>query len=183
MAFTQMGKDGVPGTPYTNNTDVYYQDYNRIRLNFDDHESRIGAIETSAGDGLGFMRVAKATFDPSANSGHRSIGAHTLGVTIPDNALIVGGFREVLTTCADGASDNATIAFSIESAGDIVAAIAISNGSNPWDAGKQAIIPKANTPESTAVKLSAARLITATVAVHALTAGKVTIFLFYVQGD
>jgi hypothetical protein len=133
-------------------------------------------------DGLGLLHVAKATFDPSATAGMRTIAAHTLGVTIPDNAIIVGGFIEVLTTFTS-ATDAGTVAIHANGANDIVSAIAISNGGNPWDAGLHAIIPKANTPESTGIKLTAARNITATVAVEALTAGKATIFLYYVQGD
>jgi hypothetical protein len=131
-------------------------------------------------DGLGMLRVARATFDPSAVSGQRTATAHDLGVTIPDKGIVIGGFVDVVTTFEDGASDNATIAISVEGANDIVSAIAISNGANPWDAGKHAIIPKANTPELTGIKATAARAITATVAVHALTAGKAEIFLYYV---
>ena len=35
------------------------------------------------------MRVARATFDPSLTAGQRTIAAHGLGVTIPDNAIVV----------------------------------------------------------------------------------------------
>jgi hypothetical protein len=125
--------------------------------------------------------VARATFDPSANTGERTIGAHGLGVTIPDNAIIIGGFIEVLTTFTS-ATDAATIALHTQSAGDLRAAVAISTGTS-WDAGFQAIIPKNNTPESTGIKLTAAREITATVAVEALTAGKCDIFVEYVEGQ
>jgi predicted RecA/RadA family phage recombinase len=145
-------------------------------------ESDLGGALAGSADGLSMLRVAKATFDPSAVSGHRTIAAHTLGVTIPDNAIICGGFVEVLTTFTS-ATDAGTIAIHVQSANDIVSALAISNGSNIWDAGLHPIIPKANTPESNGIKLTAGRLITATVAVEALTAGKATIFIFYVQGD
>ena len=120
-------------------------------------------------DGLGMLRVARATFDPSANIGERTIAAHPLGVTIPDDAIVVGGFIEVNTTFTSP-TDAGTIAIHVESAGDIRAAVAISTGTS-WDAGKQAIIPKAHTPETTGVKTSEARLVTATVAVEPLTAG------------
>lgn len=139
-----------------------------------------GAADVAA-NGLGFLRVARATFNPSATAGERTIAAHGLGVTIPDDAIIVGGFVEVNTTFTS-ATDAATVAINVEGANDIVSAIAISDVSNPWDAGRKAIVPKANTPESTSVKLSAAREITATVAVEALTAGKATVFLYYVVG-
>jgi hypothetical protein len=152
--------------------------------NGDDEDPDWATVQQAAvgSDGLGVLGVARATFDPSANSGQRTIGAHGLGVTIPDNAIIVGGFYETLTTLTS-ATDAATLALHVQSANDIKSAIAISNGANPWDAGLGAIIPKANTPESTGIKLTAAREITATVAVEALTAGKVTVFIYYVVGD
>lgn len=132
-----------------------------------------------AADGLGSLRLARATFDPSAVTGDRTIAAHDLSVTLPINAIVVGGFVDVITTFTS-ATDAATIALSVQGANDIVAAIAISDVGNPWDAGKHAIIPKANTPETTGVKCTAARAITATVAVEALTAGKAVVWLYYV---
>jgi hypothetical protein len=132
-------------------------------------------------DGLGNLMVARATFDPSANTAHRTIAAHTFGVTIPAKAIVVGGFVDVITTFVSAGADAGTIALSVEGAGDIVAAIAISNVANAWDAGFHAIVPKANTPEATGIKTTVARLITATVAVQALTAGKAVVFLYYVQ--
>lgn len=138
------------------------------------------AIATLGGaaDGLGSLRVARATFDATAG---KAIAAYGLGVTIPDNAVVVGGFVQVGTTFTS-ATDAATIAISVEGANDVVSALAISNVANRWDAGKQSIVPKANTPESTGIALTAAREITATVAVEALTAGVCTVFLYYVAG-
>lgn len=130
-----------------------------------------------AADGLGTLRVARATFDPSANALQRPAAAYDLGVTIPANALIVGGVMHVNTAVA---GVGASIAIHVEGAGDIQAAAAI-NGA-PWSTiGRKAIVPKANTPESTSILTTAARPITATVTAAALTAGKVTIFLYYVQ--
>lgn len=139
-----------------------------------------GAFVGSA-NGLGTMRVARATFDPSGTVGHRTIGAHLMGVTIPDNAIVFGGFVDVDVTLTS-ATDAATVAVSVQGANDIVSAIAISNGGNPWDAGLHAVVPKINTPESTGIKLTAAREITITVAVEALLTGHFTVFLPYVIG-
>lgn len=139
------------------------------------------ALQGSAA-GLGFISAARATFDPSAVAGDRTVAAHGLGVTIPDDAVVMGGFYDVKTTFTS-AADSATIAIMIQGANDIVSAIAISDVSNPWDAPTiGAIVPKINTPETTGIKLTAAREITATVAVQALTAGKLSINLFYVVG-
>lgn len=131
-------------------------------------------------DGLIRMGMARATYDFAEHGG--AISAISLGVSLPDNAIVIGGFVDNITTLTS-ATDAATMALKVEGANDIVSAIAISDGSNPWDAGKKAIVPKSNTPESTGVKTTAARAITATIAVEAVTAGKFVVFLHYVVSD
>jgi hypothetical protein len=135
----------------------------------------------SAEAGLGYLRVAKATYDFAVHGG--AIGAINLGVTIPAKAIVCGGFIEVLTTCTTAGADAGTMAISVEGANDIVTATAVSAGGDIWDAGKRAIIPKANTPELTGVKTTVARPITATIATQAFTAGKFNVFLFFVVSD
>ena len=137
----------------------------------------IGAGTTVAG--LGTMNVARATYDFAVNGG--AISAIGLGVTIPNNAVVIGGFYDVITTCTS-AADTGTGALSVNSANDIVTAVAIGTGT-PFDAGLRAIIPKSNTPETTGIKLTAAREITFTIAVQAFTAGKFEVFLHYVQSS
>jgi hypothetical protein len=132
------------------------------------------------GDGLGVLGVAQALFDPSAVAGMRTVAAHALGATIPALALVVGGFVHVHTAFTSANANNGTVAISVEGADDIVAAAAVSGA--PYSTiGRKAIVPKANTPESTSVQATIARAITATVGTSALTAGKLTVFLFYVQ--
>lgn len=131
--------------------------------------------------GLGFLRVAKATYDFAVNGG--AVGAIDLGVTLPNKAIVVGGFVDVVTTCTTAGADAGTMALSILNANDIVSAVAVSDGANPWDEGKHAIVPKANTPESTGIKLTAAKPITATIATQAFTAGKFNVWLYYVVSD
>jgi hypothetical protein len=70
----------------------------------------------------------------------------------------------------------------VAQANDIVAAKAINATGDVWDAGLQAIIPKANTPESTGIKLTEEKAITVTVGVEALTAGKFVLYLDYYEG-
>lgn len=134
-----------------------------------------------AADGLLRMGVARATYDFAEHGG--AISAIGLGVTLPDNAIVVGGFVDVVTTCVTAGADAGTLAIHVQSANDIVSAIAVNNGANPWDAGLHAIVPKSNTPESTGIKLTAAREITVTIAGQAVTAGKFNVFLHYVVGD
>lgn len=133
------------------------------------------------GDGLGTLRVAKFTFDAGIVA-NRTIAAHGTGVTLPANAIVVGGFFEVNTAFTSAATNTGTIAIHVQGANDIQAAAAVV-GAPYSTTGRKAIVPKANTPESTAIKLTAAREITCTVAIAALTAGKLTGFLYFVEGE
>lgn len=135
--------------------------------------------------GLGVLRVARFAFDTegvdSEGVDNVDIGAHGVGVIIPANAIVVGGFFDVNTAFTSEDTNTGTIAISIEGANDIQAAAAVSGA--PYSTiGRKAIIPKANTPESTSVKTTEAREITCTVAVAVLTAGKLTGYLYYVEG-
>jgi len=130
--------------------------------------------------GLGVLRVARFDFD-CATAANRPIGAHGTGVILPANAIVVGGFVDVNTKFDSDASDAGTIAISVQAANDIISAAAVSGA--PYSTiGRKAIVPKANTPESTSVKTSAAKEITCTVAVEPLLTGKLTGYLYYVEG-
>lgn len=129
-------------------------------------------------DGLGYMGVARFTFD-AAIAANQSIAAHGTGVTLPADAVVVGGFFDVNTVFHSAGADAGTIAISVQAANDIQSAAAVSGA--PYSTiGRKAIVPKANTPESTSVKTSAAKEITVTVAGQILSAGKLTGFLYYV---
>ncbi len=146
-------------------------------------EAKLTTLMQGTADGLGFLRAARFTFDPSLNAGERTIAAHGLGVTLPDNAIVLGGGMEILTTFTS-ASDAGTIALSVQGANDLVTATAINSGTF-WDAvAYKGVVPTALelAGVATAIKLTAAREITATVAVEALTAGKLVGWLFYVIG-
>jgi hypothetical protein len=134
-------------------------------------------------NGLGNLRVARYTFDTagtdSAGEDNTAVGAHGVGVTLPANAIVVGGFVDVNT--AFTGETNATLAISVQAANDIISAAAVS-GAPYSTVGRKAIVPKANTPESTSVKTSAAKEITCTVGTAALTAGKLTGYLYFVEG-
>ena len=80
-------------------------------------------------------KMVMATFDPSSNGSERPVGAHGLGVTIPDAAIVTNAFVEVVTTFASAGADAGTIALHIEGANDLVAALAISDAANIWDGG------------------------------------------------
>lgn len=155
-------------------------------------------ITGAVADGHGAKLVARATFNPSAVAGQRAIAAHGLGVTLPINAILEKAYVDVITTFTS-ATDAGTIAIHAQGAGDIIAAIAISDGTNVWDAGihgskigfpalgadaaHDTAVEVAALFTGTYLKLTAARELTVTVAVEALTAGKLILFVEYVISD
>lgn len=144
-------------------------------------------------NGIVAPRIAQAVFDAT---GGKATGAHGLGVYIPDNAIIIDAWIDVVTTFTT-ADDSGTIALSVQSANDIVAAIAISNASNVWDAGIRGTkigtisldgnaltqIAHGAAKAAAMIKLTAERELTATVATQDLTAGKLVLYVKYVLGD
>ena len=137
-------------------------------------------LASGDGEGLGVLRVARFEFDAGIEA-NRTIDAHGTGVTLPIHSIVVGGFVDVNTKFDSDATDAGTIAISVQGANDIISAAAVS-GAPYSTVGRKAIVPKANTPESTSVKCTAAREITCTVAVEALLSGKLTGYLYYVEG-
>lgn len=129
--------------------------------------------------GLSNLRVARFEFDLGI-ADNCVVGAHDSPFTIPANAIIVGGFAEV-NTAITGEAD-ATLAISVQAANDIVNVAAVAGA--PWSTiGRKAIIPKANTPETTSVKIGvSAKPITCTVGTAAMLTGKVSIYLYYLEG-
>jgi len=135
--------------------------------------------------GLGVLRVARFTFDveeeDTAGELNSTIAAHGVGVTVPAYAIVVGGFYDVNAPFTSDSTNAGTLAISVEGANDILSAVAI-DSNDPATIGRKAIIPKANTPESTSVKASEAQEITVTVAVEVLLTGKLTGYLYYIDG-
>lgn len=93
---------------------------------------------------------------------------------VPAGTIIVAGCIDVIETF-ESSSDTATIAISTEAADDIVAAVAINNGT-PWDAGLHAVVPVLSDPTKW-IKASADRDIRITVGVEKLTKGRLRGFL------
>jgi hypothetical protein len=150
-------------------------------------------------NGIVAPRIAQAVFNPSANTAQRPIGAYGLGVYIPDNAIIIRVWIDVVTTFASAGADAGTIAVHAQAADDIVAAIAISDASNVWDAGirgskigfpnfgadaaHDSALEVAALFAASMLKLTAERELTVTVAGQALTAGKAVVYAEFVTGD
>lgn len=124
-------------------------------------------------------------FDPSANSSQRAIGSHNFldangnSLIIPDNSRVWDGYYEVITTFSSAGADAGTIALSIatDDVAGLKAAIAISDGANPWDAAAPAALIQVGTIAAISEKTTAARAIQAVVAGQVLTAGKMYIYI------
>ncbi len=144
-------------------------------------------------EGIFAKRVAVATYDVAVDGG--AIGTHLTGVFLPSKFVVEKVLIDVVTTFADGVSDAATIAVKIQAADDVVAAIAISDASNVWDAGirgskigfpnfgadagHDSALEVAALFAASALKLTAEREIAVVTAGVILTAGKMNI---YVEG-
>ncbi len=112
-----------------------------------------------------------AVLDYSLNS---ATGTHALpGAKIPSGYTPIRVIRHVLTTFTSASSDAATIAFGVETQDTdaFLAAVAISDGSNPHDAGLQ------EADIAAPLVTTAERSITAVIGVTALTAGKAIIMV------
>lgn len=116
-----------------------------------------------------------ATFDATSGKG---IGAYNLDISLPIGSVVKKVWYDVITTFTSS-TDAATIALNTQTANDLVTAVAISDGTNPWDAGIHDGIPVYTA--ATAIKLTAARTVTVTVGSQSLTAGKLRVFVEYAR--
>lgn len=133
-------------------------------------------IDSPATDGLHHHQVARATYDFSEHGG--SQGDIGLGISLPDNAIVVKAWYEVLTTLESN-TDAATIAIGLptDDPGGIFEAVAISDDDNPWDSGNY------STRMDPSEKTTASREITVTIANEDVTAGKFIVWCEYVVSD
>lgn len=90
---------------------------------------------------------------------------------IPAGGVIVGGYIDVTVAALSAAG---TIAITVQSAGDILAAV----GQASWTIGVKSIIPAFT--GASAIKTTAARTISAVIAAGAYTAGQFRVVLFWV---
>ncbi len=143
--------------------------------------AEISGLDISAvfADGAGLpVRCASATWDESVDV--KTQTAVPLGVTVPDNSLVLGCYVDVQTTCTTASSDTGTGALHLQGANDLVAAVAVDTGT-PWDQGIQVGIPKWTA--ATMFKTTAEREITFTIATQNWTAGKFTVHVFYIPTE
>lgn len=164
-----------------------------------DYQIRRGAIKTE--NVLTVQKVACAIFDTAGNdsggTANTTAAAHGTGVFLPTGAILVNAYVRVATAFTS-ATSAATIALKAQTTGDITAAIAISDASTPWAAGLHGSVV-GNSAERTVagdtailaaasqagsmILLTAEREIIVTVGVEALTAGKMYIFVEYINAS
>jgi len=134
-----------------------------------------GIMVPSAGvDGISSMLVARADYDFAVHGG--VVGDILLGVTIPNKAVILAGFGDIVTAFTSTAGTG-TIALKLQSAGDLLAAVDADTLS-----GRVILIPDFATVGDS-IKLTAARELTITVATNAILSGKAVFFVMYVISD
>jgi len=130
---------------------------------------------------LAGYHVTPFVFDTAANDAtsptpvsNKTVAAHPLAVTIPDNAIVIGGSIDVIAAVTS--TGDATVAISLVNAADLLAATA-----------KASLAIKAQLPLAAVIaapiKLEAAKAVTVTVGAAALTAGKINGYIIWMEGE
>lgn len=171
------------GTPYTPEEDKRFDLIERTGAGF-----AAGAIPTSALAGsiteakqiafadnsLNVARIAKDTYDFAVNGG--AISAIPLHVTLPAKAVVVRSWIHIVSAVTG--TSGATLAFSCKNANDLFTATDETASSSDTFVTGASDYTVANFKS-----MSTSCTITATIAVHVLTAGKVTVYAEYFVKD
>jgi hypothetical protein len=132
--------------------------------------------------GLGVHKIARFIFDAALNDSagvsNTTVATHGTGVFLPINAIILRSWYQVKTPFTSTDS-TATIAFKANSAGDMLAAVAVSG--NPGTAAIYTGIQDYTVTHM--IEMTAEREISVAVAVEALTAGRLIGFVEYCIGE
>jgi len=142
-----------------------------VNDNFDTVETAITKIEG--------LNVTKFTFDTAANdaastpASNKTVGAHPLAVKIPDNAIVIMGFVDVIAAVTS--NGDATVAIHLVDANDLLTATGKANLALAAQLPMAAVI-------TTPIKLAAEKAVTVTVGTAALTAGKIDGYIIWIEG-
>lgn len=138
----------------------------------------MGIIEGTIPEGVSGqrIRVARGEYSFAADGGAVSTIALIGAADIPSGATILGGWLEVQTQPTSGGA--ATMAIQIEGANDTVTEAAY--GGAPWSTtGLKSIIPVFT--GATMLRTTAARDISLVIGTAALTAGKFSVLVIYLN--
>ncbi len=128
---------------------------------------------------LSGLHITKFTFDTAANdaastpASNKTVAAHPLAVTIPDNAIVISGFVDVIAAVTS--NGDATVAIHLANANDLLAATGKANLTLAAQLPMAAVI-------TTPIKLAAEKAVTVTVGTAALTAGKIDGYIVWIEG-
>lgn len=139
------------------------------------NQSARGTMLVGRSDYVGESKFARAYYDFSQDGG--AVGAINLrGDKLPSGAVVIDSYISVVTPVTSGGA--ATVSLGVESATDIRAAATLATA----PALGTAAVPKgAVTRATSAVQLTADRHVVATIATAALTAGKFSVIIEYVE--
>ena len=125
------------------------------------------------------VHITKFTFDTAENdaastpASNKTVAAHPLAVKIPDNAIVIMGFVDVIAAVtSDGA---ATVAIHLENANDLLAATGKASLTLAAQLHMAAVM-------TAPIKLTAEKAVTVTVGTAALTAGKIDGYIIWIEG-
>ena len=127
------------------------------------------------GSWVAVPRILKATYDFAVDGG--DTGNLNLSATIPDNAIVIGGYVDVETDLASAGS--ATVGIGIQGAYAQFRNAAAFNGFNT---GASGLILDNNAPPNAGLKTQAALPVGIVIGTAALTAGKFHIYVYYLPG-
>ena len=129
---------------------------------------------------LAGLHVTPFVFDTAENdagdtpASNKTVAAHPLAVTIPDNAIVLGGSIDVIAAVTSDGS--ATVAINLVAANDLLTATA-----------KASLGIKAQKPLAAVIaqpiKLEEEKAVTVTVGTAALTAGKINGYIIWMEGE
>jgi len=128
---------------------------------------------------LSGLHITKFTFDTAANdaastpASNKTVAAHPLAVTIPDNAIVISGFVDVIAAVTS--NGEATVAIHLANANDLLAATGKANLTLAAQLPMAAVI-------AAPIKLTAEKAVTVTVGTAALTAGKIDGYIIWMEG-
>jgi|GEM_PF-1809297 len=130
---------------------------------------------------LAGLHVTPFVFDTAANDAtsptpvsNKTVAAHPLAVTIPDNAIVIGGSIDVIAAVTS--TGDATVAISLVNAADLLAATGKANLAIKDQLPLAAVIAQP-------IKLEEEKAVTVTVGAAALTAGKINGYIIWMEGE
>ena len=120
--------------------------------------------------------ISRAVARASIAAGDLAVGTNSLGVTIPDNAVVFDGYID-MTTAFLGTGTTATVSLELNGSEDILAAVVYTNAGTWNSTGIKAMVPVGTA--ATAVKMTGDRTLNLVIGAHALTQGVGTVIIEY----